>query len=270
MSYSRPKYPAPKSTMIRRIRQAGTGIVAAFAVLFVFPLSAWANPPSALPQVADTTERGYAPALDYDTDSCYNTPAIGSDGTLAPGLGIGGGVTENCRSESDLNNTNAYSRYKCNNGWCAIIYGYYFEKDQIGPGSSIFGHRHDWEHVVVWITGGRVWWVSTSCHGGYNIHHRNNVRFFEGEHPKVVYHKDGASTHCFRNSNNNDEPPENHHRNWKFPSLVGWNGYPHDYQVRISNHNWGKASFGLKDASWLNELNKAKPSDASVTFNPYG
>lgn len=62
-----------------------------------------------------------------DRSSCYNTPAIGADGTLAPGLGIGGGVTENFRSESDLNNTNAYSRYKCNNGWCAIIYGYYFE-----------------------------------------------------------------------------------------------------------------------------------------------
>ena len=54
-----------------------------------------------------------------------------------------------CRDSWDLDNTNAYSRVKCNNGWCAYMYALYFEKDQaaLGPGSA--GHRNDWEHVVV-------------------------------------------------------------------------------------------------------------------------
>ncbi|WP_407900917.1 NPP1 family protein [Scytonema sp. NUACC26] len=36
-------------------------------------------------------------------------------------MDLGGDVNGNCRDESDLDNTNAYSRSKCNNGWCAYM-----------------------------------------------------------------------------------------------------------------------------------------------------
>jgi hypothetical protein len=82
---------------------------------------AYADPPPALPEAAPELDRKFQPAMDYDKDSCYPTPAIGPDGTINPGLVLRGGISEECRDESDLDNTNAYSRSKCNNGWCAYM-----------------------------------------------------------------------------------------------------------------------------------------------------
>lgn len=166
--------------------------------------------PSALPANADGQEQTFQPAYDYDTDGCYPTPAIGPDGTVNPGLNPSGALNGQCRDSWDLDNTNGYSRSKCNNGWCAIMYGLYFEKDQAVVGSSLGGHRHDWEHVVVWVQNDQAQYVSTSAHGNFDIHSRDQIRW-DGTHPKVVYHKDGIGTHAFRAANSNDEPPENHH-----------------------------------------------------------
>lgn len=46
----------------------------------------------------------------------------------------------NCRDRSDLDNSQTYSREKCNNGWCAVMYASYFEKDQTmdGPSTHLF------------------------------------------------------------------------------------------------------------------------------------
>lgn len=251
---------------LRRISRAAISLTGAIALIAAVPVVAHADPPPALPQNADGMEQTYSPAYDYDTDGCYPTPAIGSNGVIAPGLALGGHMNGQCRDQWDLDNTNGYARYKCNNGWCAIMYGLYFEKDQasLGPGSA--GHRHDWEHVVVWVQNGTAQYVSTSQHGNYAIHHRNNIRW-DGTHPKVVYHKDGPGTHCFRAANGNDEPPENHYRGWQFPRLVGWNGYPAGLRDKLVNANFGSASFALKDGNFNGQLEKAKPS--SLPFNPH-
>ncbi|MFC0624178.1 NPP1 family protein [Kribbella deserti] len=242
-------------------------LAGAMALIAAVPVVAHAEPPQALPQNADGMEQTYSPAYDYDTDGCYPTPAIGIDGTLNGGLALGGAVNGQCRDQWDLDNTNGYARYKCNNGWCAIMYGLYFEKDQVslGPGSA--GHRHDWEHVVVWVQNNVAQYVSTSQHGNYAIHPRGNIRW-DGTHPKVVYHKDGIGTHCFRAANSNDEPPENHYHSWQFPRLVGWNGYPAGLRDKLVNHNFGSASFALKDGNFNGQLEKAKP--AGIPFNPHG
>lgn len=42
-----------------------------------------------------------------------------------------------CRDSWDLDNTNGYSRYTCNNSWCGIVYALYFEKDQALPGFGL-------------------------------------------------------------------------------------------------------------------------------------
>lgn len=38
------------------------------------------DPPTALPQVATDEQLRWQPSLDFDTDGCYNTPAIDADG----------------------------------------------------------------------------------------------------------------------------------------------------------------------------------------------
>nr|WP_202425449.1 NPP1 family protein [Streptomyces sp. HUCO-GS316] len=256
---------SPKTPGTHRKRWL-TGLAGAVVLVVAFPTAAWAAPPAALPANAEAAERTYQPAFDYDTDGCYPTPAIGPDGSINGGLKPTGALNGSCHDASDLDNTNGYSRYKCNNGWCGYMYDLYFEKDQALPGISLGGHRHDWEHVVVWVQNNQVKYVSTSNHGDFTVHAASSVRF-EGTHPKVVYHKDGISTHCFRLANSNDEPPENHKGTWQYPPLIGWNGYPAGLRDKLSTYDFGSAHFGLRDDSFAANLAEAKPS--GITFDPY-
>ncbi|MGW1818482.1 NPP1 family protein [Streptomyces sp. NPDC002125] len=248
------------------IRKVSLVVASAVALVVASGSSAFAAPPAALPAAADGLEQTFQPAYDYDTDGCYPTPAIGPDGTIAAGLNTTGAVNGSCRDAVDLDNTNGYARSKCNNGWCAVMYGLYFEKDQAVAGSGLGGHRHDWEHVVVWIQDDVARYVSTSAHGDFDVHAAGAIRW-DGTHPKIVYHKDGLSTHCFRPANSNDEPPENHYHGWRYPALVGWNGYPAGLRDKLSQADFGSAVFGLKDGNFNNHLEKAEP--AGIPFDSY-
>ncbi len=252
----------PDRRLLPRLRRLSLAPGVALAVISASAGSALAAPPQALPSRVDRLAWTFQPAYDYDKDGCYPTPAIGRDGTIAPGLDLGGASNGHCRDPQDLHNTNGYARYKCNNGWCAIMYALYFEKDQA---NIAFGHRHDWEHVVVWVRNGQALFVSTSVHKRFDVYRRSQIQW-AGTHPKIVYHKDGAGTHAFRPATVNDEPPENHRRGWQFPSLVGWNGYPPGIRDRLTGADFGSAVFGLKDGAFASHLEKAKPQ--SITFNP--
>ena len=131
------------STSRTHARRWLTGLAGAAALVLAFPATAFAAPPPALPANADALESTYQPAFDYDTDGCYSSAAIGPDGTVNAGLKPTGALNGNCRDASDLDNTNSYARATCNNGWCAVVYALYFEKDQALPGVSLGGHRHD-------------------------------------------------------------------------------------------------------------------------------
>lgn len=228
--------------------------------------SAYAAPPAALPAHAETLETTWQPAYDYDTDGCYPTPAIGPTGTVNGGLKPTGSLSGECHDQSDLDNTNGYSRSKCDNDWCAIMYDLYFEKDQALANSGVGGHRHDWEHVVVWVQNGTARYVSTSNHGDFTVHAASSATW-SGTHPKIVYHKDGVSTHCFRLAGSNDEPPENHEGTWQYPPLVGWNGYPSGVRDILVAYDFGSADFGLRDGGFESNLELAMPS--GISFDPY-
>ncbi|WP_184808712.1 NPP1 family protein [Actinophytocola algeriensis] len=230
----------------------------------LIPGVAWADPPRALPASYAAADGKWQPAFDYDGDGCYPTPAIGPDGTIAPGLNNSGALNGNCRDASDLDNTNSYSRSKCNNGWCAYLYDLYFEKDQAIPGWDCCGHRHDIEHVVIWVQNDQAQYVSTSAHGNYSTYPRNQVAW-EGTHAKIVYHKDGLSTHCFRIASQT-EPPENHYGAWQYPDLVSWDNYPAGIRDRLVNADYGSASLAIKDSAFASNLAKAKP--AGIPFDP--
>jgi Necrosis inducing protein (NPP1) len=240
-------------------------VVAATALLTVaVPAAAWADPPQALPESYSATEGKWQPAFDYDGDGCYPTPAIGRDGTLNGGLNNSGALNGGCHDKSDLDNTNSYSRSKCNNGWCAYLYDLYFEKDQAVAGVDCCGHRHDLEHVVVWVSNDQAQYVSVSRHGDYETYPRSDVAW-EGTHAKVIYHKDGASTHCFRLAGMSEQP-ENDYGTWQYPDLVGWNNYPAGIRDRLVAADFGAASLAIKDSAFAGNLAKAKPS--GIGFDP--
>nr|WP_307783091.1 NPP1 family protein [Streptomyces sp. MBT53] len=227
--------------------------------------AAQANVLTLLPQNADGLEQTFSPAYDYDGDGCYATAAIGLDGTINPGLKLGGDVNEHCHDMAQLNNANTYSREKCNNDWCAVMYASYFEKDQVTLGPAAIGHTHDWEHVVVWIKDNTVQYVSVSQHSAYQVSAASGVRF-DGTHPKIVYHKDGIGSHDFRFANTNDEPAENATGNWFYPRLVGWNGYPAGLKDKLLAADFGSATLKIRDSDFNYALSIAKPS--GISFDP--
>jgi hypothetical protein len=251
-------------------RGARFGIGAGLAVLLiVLPATpAFADPPANLPANAGGYESSFSPAYDYDGDGCYATSAIGPDGTIAPGLKTTGAVNGSCHDRSDLDDSQTYARSKCNNGWCAIVYASYFEKDQAVAGSGLGGHRHDWEHVISWVDQAtdQVEYVTTTQHSSQVTYARSQVRF-DGSHPKVVYHKDGLSTHYFRLANGNDEPPENYYHDWRYPPLVDWNGWPTvALRDQLMAADFGSATIKITDGSFEYLLNVSKPA---IPFDPY-
>lgn len=258
-STPRPKRPA------RRYRSALASTLGAAALVLALPGIANASVLQALPQNADGLEQTFSPAYDYDGDGCYATAAIGTDGTLNPGLSLGGDVNGHCHDSAQLNNSNTYSREKCNNDWCAVVYASYFEKDQATLGPAAIGHTHDWEHVVVWTNNNQVQYVSVSQHSGYQVAARSSI-LFDGTHPKIVYQKDGVSTHDFRFANSNDEPPENATGGWFYPRLVGWNGYPDGFRDKLLSADFGEATIKIDDGDFNFALANSMPS--GIPFDP--
>ncbi|WP_442305235.1 NPP1 family protein [Streptomyces sp. 2RAF24] len=256
--------PASPSRPGRR-RSVLAALLCALGLVLGVPATAHAAVLPQLPQSADGLDQTFSPAYDYDTDGCYVTAAIGADGTLNPGLKLGGTVNGKCHDPAQLAAANSYSRSKCNNGWCAVMYASYFEKDQATWGPLAIGHTHDWEHVVVWISGDQVQYVSVSQHSGYQVAARSAVRF-DGTHPKVVYHKDGASTHCFRFANPDDERIENATGAWFYPRLVGWNGYPAGLRDKLTGADFGAATLKIRDVDFAYQLGRSKPS--GIPFDP--
>ncbi|MEY8038126.1 NPP1 family protein [Saccharopolyspora cebuensis] len=253
------------SPAVRARRRFGRGLAGAALLLVATPGQALAEPPSALPGDAAAADAKWQPAFDYDTDGCYPTPAIGRDGTIAEGLKNSGALNGNCRDQSDLDNTNSYSRSRCDDsGWCAYLYDLYFEKDQAVPGVDAFGHRHDIEHVVVWVHQDEARYVSVSAHGDYTTYPSSEVRW-AGTHPKVVYHKDGAGTHAFRIATGGDEPPENHYETWQYPDLVSWDRFPAGIRDALTGADFGAASLAISDGAFEDNLAAAKPAEVPFT-----
>lgn len=71
----------------------------------------------------------WQPALDYDTDSCYNTPAISPNWQWNEGQAVNPDVLKWCRNANRLDRPQVYHRSKCNNNICGQMYDYYFETD---------------------------------------------------------------------------------------------------------------------------------------------
>ena len=89
---------------------------------------------------------------------------------------------------------------------------------------------------MVFSRGDEVIHVATSCHGKYGGGMPELGGSPDNTHPYVVYHKDGAGTHCWRLADwSNDIEDEDGNNLAENPTgdfvssrLVGWNGWPED------------------------------------------
>ncbi|MDI3412041.1 NPP1 family protein [Bacillus sonorensis] len=75
---------------------------------------------------------------------CVPFPAVDAQGNTSGGLEPTGAPEGHCSK----NTGQVYTRSAWYNGVWAIMYSWYFPKDEASPG---LGHRHDWEGIVVWV-----------------------------------------------------------------------------------------------------------------------
>ncbi|KAI9147363.1 NLP effector protein 10 [Paramyrothecium foliicola] len=235
------------------------------AVLAMIPGVVMASLIAPLPSNPTSGAVKWQPVLDFDKDVCYQTSAIAPDGTVNPGLPDHNKPKE-CRDADRLFWSNTYSREKCNNYWCAYMYGYYFERDP----TTFAGHTHDWEHVIIWTLHDQVTYVSWSAHGDYTTERFERVRF-EGNRAKIVVHHGSSSSSSMRLAKSGDDDIENHSGHWFLGPLVSYETMDGNLRNILMNHNFGSAHMDLKDARFNGALDAAMPWDARVNekFDPH-
>lgn len=228
-----------------------------------------------LPESASEEARKIAVAFDFDTDSCYPSPAVSSDGKMDGGLKATGDMTGECREKEQLDNSNTYYRKasikKDEVEYSVHMYALYFKKDQWAPVSPVgAGHRHDWEFALVWTKNGDLTHASCSGHGGVSTVEKAKLNFDDGKEKtvKVVYHKDDVKTHCFRfadGSEKGDENAENDKKRWLTPTIVDWHTMKSDkisndqLRKQFNEYKYGEANCSFNEANFLNEISKNPP-----------
>ncbi|WP_281628642.1 NPP1 family protein [Vibrio sp. St2] len=221
----------------------------------------------ALPSLIDISAQ--VPVFDWDGDGCYPAAGVSRNGEMNPGLKPTGALNGSCRDAGFLDISNTLHRYACIQGsdgqeYCAQAYDTYYEKDQAIPGIGLGGHRHDWESVIIWTIDDAVAYGSVSCHGDLETKPREQLPM-EGEHLKVVYHKDGILTHCIRFAKDN-EVAENHYGQFVTPPVTSWYELSGDnlsneaMRNKLNSFDYGKASIKVKDSSFLTHINQWRPA----------
>ncbi|KMS68935.1 necrosis inducing protein (NPP1) [Streptomyces viridochromogenes] len=243
----------------RKSRLAKAAVVAGSITALTAGLTGSANAAvlQPLPANATTFQQKYMPLFDYDTDGCLPAAAVDANGRLNGGLNNSGKITGGCR-DGHLGRANTYAQSKCQHGWCAYVYALYFEKDQVVNGADAFGHRHDFESVVALQKQGeeRPRYLAASAHGKYSTHPINEVPM-EGNHVKIVYHKDGGSSHAFRFAKWGEVPHAWGNGRWDQPALVSMERMAKAPRDALWNSKWGDANFPLTN-NLVNEINKAR------------
>lgn len=133
------------------------------------------------------------------------------------------------------------------------MYAWYFPKDQNVDGPANGGHRHDWEHIVVWLSSqdssARVIGISYSGHGGYTKHSRaaGNIAF-DGNRPKVGYSNYGGMNHSLRSERNGSGGGQN---------MVNWSRLTSAARNALQNTNFGRATCPIKDGYFEDRIDES-------------
>ncbi len=221
----------------------------------------------ALPAMIDISATH--PVFDFDGDGCLPSAGIGRDGQMNSGLKTSGSLGGDCRESDFLKTSNTLHRYACKtveqDVFCAHSYALYFMKDQVVSGADAFGHRHDWEHTMVWTKNGVMTHGAYSSHGEMTIKPTAELPVNAEGKLKIVYHKDAGLTHALRFAKNN-EVAENPYGEFVTPPIVSWytlTGNDLSNQImrdKLNSYNYGSASIDMKDSSVLNKINADRPS----------
>lgn len=133
------------------------------------------------------------------------------------------------------------------------MYAWYMPKDQPVNGVQGGGHRHEWESVVVWLSGktseAEYLGVAWSGHGGYSTEKAEDSEdgnFSDGR-PLIAYNTDGVMNHELHlGTEEGGEQP-----------LIEWEAIGKTARQALTNADFGDANVPLKDGNFEDNLSKA-------------
>lgn len=224
----------------------------------------------------------------FGTDGCLASAPVWydpDDKVMKPnaGISLGGAKNGHCSYANQLKK--AYIVYneitsKSDPSYKARIFGLYAVKDQsIAPPFSSsgakftipvfkkkvapFGHRHEWEHAIVWMHNDRPEFVSTTEHTGVNTKKAKEVAHLKGEPKtfgvkyiikKMTHYPDFASGDSNHVVTNTDPSPD---KTWFASSdsqLVDYGQASDAFKAIIDNReNWGDTVPRVNDAKFLDD-----------------
>ncbi|WP_420852206.1 NPP1 family protein [Paenibacillus hamazuiensis] len=178
------------------------------------------------------------------TNGCVPFPAVDAQGNTSGGLSPTGGSNANCSSHIGQ----VYSRSTWYNGVWAIMYAWYFPKDE--PSSGM-GHRHDWESAVVWIdnpaaANPKILSIAASQHGNFSKAAPSSSNTNE-THPKIEYKSIWPLNHAlYITSQSGGTQP-----------LIGWDDLTSAARNALNTTDFVDANVPFNDANFMNNIKNA-------------
>ncbi|KAL2061925.1 hypothetical protein VTL71DRAFT_7303 [Oculimacula yallundae] len=177
---------------------------------------------------------------------CQVMTAVNANGDTSGGLKDTGNPSAGC---GYTNRQQTYVRTAMHNGRFAIMYSWYWPKDQPIAGNVAGGHRHEWENTVVWTTDpsrGRPTLIgaAASGHGGYK---KTTNPSRKGDRVKVEYYTSFPTNHELQFSGT---------EGWGFWK-IHWDTMPAAARNALQNTNFGAANVPFKDGAFTSNLDKA-------------
>ncbi|RLN61230.1 hypothetical protein BBP00_00005514 [Phytophthora kernoviae] len=206
-------------------------------------------PQSAATSLTNTAALKYKPQI-FINNGCHPYPAVNANGDTSGGLKTHGSGSAGCRGSGY--GSQVYGRSTWYNGVWAIMYSWYFPKDS--PVSGM-GHRHDWEHVIVWIdnpenVNGTILAMTPSAHSGYSTYTPPPADMIDGASVKVEY----TSTYLVINHH-----LEGTSTAGETQDLIMWGDMTDAARYALNTTDFGNANVPMKDGNFLPKLEKAYP-----------
>ncbi|ETP37239.1 hypothetical protein F442_14938 [Phytophthora nicotianae P10297] len=206
--------------------------------------------PFAQPTATTTEQKAgvkFKPQI-HISNGCHPYPAVDANGNTSGGLKPTGSSSAGCKGSGY--GSQVYGRVATYNGVYAIMYSWYFPKDSPVTG---LGHRHDWEHVVVWVDDIKldspsIIAVSPSAHSGYNIYYPPESNTIDGYSAKVDYSSSWVViNHALDSTTDAGETQD----------LIMWDQLTDAARTALENTDFGDANVPMKDGNFLTKVGNA-------------
>ncbi|KAH6972771.1 necrosis and ethylene inducing peptide [Ilyonectria sp. MPI-CAGE-AT-0026] len=241
----------PQTLFSAFLALAATGIAAPAEVVSSLTARAVVNHDSLNP-IGKTIQGGaigsaidkFQPLL-HIAHGCQPYTAVDKQGNTSGGLQDSGTTAGGCK---DTSKGQTYARARVFNGKLAIMYAWYWPKDQPADGNLVSGHRHDWESVVVFIdnyqSSPSIYGAAASGHGDFK---KTRTPQRNGNNPMAEYFTSGGKNHelQFKTS-----PGRTY---W----IYDWDAMTNEARKGLTDAKWGSANVPFIDSNFVNNLNKA-------------